>query len=111
MTCINRSMTGGNTAIATCQSTEVLTGGGCSNTSGGAYFLGGFPINAGETWQTYQPTYDPSYWHSLEAPAAGTSLVASATGYACATGYAATGVTATAVCCTTPPAETTTIHK
>lgn len=32
--CINRSVDGTTTAIATCQTNEILTGGGCSNTSG-----------------------------------------------------------------------------
>lgn len=37
--CTIRSTDGTTTAIATCQTNEVLTGGGCTNTSGGAYFL------------------------------------------------------------------------
>lgn len=37
--CTVRSTDGTTTAIATCQTNEVLTGGGCTNTSGGAYFL------------------------------------------------------------------------
>ena len=37
--CTIRSTDGMTTAMVSCQSDEVLTGGGCTNTSGGAYFL------------------------------------------------------------------------
>lgn len=33
-TCVNRSVNGTNSAIATCQTTEIRMGGGCTNTSG-----------------------------------------------------------------------------
>lgn len=111
-TCINRSIDGNTTAIATCQTNEVLTGGGCTNTSGGAYFLGGFPIKQGESWTTYTPTYDPGYWHSLEYPAAPVGpITATGNGFACATGYSATYVRATAVCCENTSVDATVIRN